>query len=860
MLPDDPEAWLSGEVLDMNTFDKISFLSDQPRDSVAFLECFMETQIFASFLHTRTKMMLSETCVPTCFDKLLQAKRVDECEHPIPATPTLMGRKLAASFSSIRNNMPEAPMSPKAANNVIKRNEIDYTVAQPLTPPSLRKMHAFSASTDPKEPSSLKPPVLLPRSSRHIIDIDTGMAVEVKASSAIETDLDEIFNLPETPKASAAAKPCSPLTAPRSVSSINASLIAPPRKPLQQDHEISWKSNSLVRRSQKHREDPGRRPETVGRSIMQSVSRWQMNINTGTLDMQSHQEFIAALLDECAIKTKKIVLLNLGSDTARSLGHSVVLGFEDSLIASFCDMIERMCRHGSKFHRENSYLWKILEVASLRHLSPTVQQSIQAAKDLSSLKTNIGRARAFIRLLIERKDISSSLEEIISNEWTLHDCFKEHALFRNEEAREQVVTHLLSLSTVQTKCFSEVYPVFQTVYEITIRTSKKFMSGTSANIFFTAIGSKGTLGPFMRHKGSAFATSGIDNFEVPSPFIGSIKYVKVSHDNSGLSPAWILDSVTVEDKLLSKAYEFSCGSRIQADENTPEPSVTLQKRPTKNAFDSPQLTSMQRRSSISSMLSCSQVTILTASIVKEIDKMIEILASVVNKLIRFYYPLDQPTEADSTRSSDDEISREARRMLKSELSVDDCHTLAALLLGNDRTMSLLSSKYPSSFSFSADLDHHADDDSTCLVPALLSIFSFGFRAKMALGPKKHVWDFVHRAARQMTPGDLISDPATTLIATVAEANRLRWPKRVKFEYFVITGAKRKLLHVWFSLLCDASTKTNTHEQPNILQHEDRSAAVEAILRYMVDFSFVILDRLSYQVQADGDKIGSWIVA
>jgi hypothetical protein len=63
----------------------------------------------------------------------------------------------------------------------------------------------------------------------------------------------------------------------------------------------------------------------------------------------------------------------------------------------------------------------------------------------------------------------------------------------------------------------------------------------------------------MRHKGSAFATGGIDNFEVPSPFIGSIKvssivayssymylcyqsqYVKVSHDNSGLSPAWILD-------------------------------------------------------------------------------------------------------------------------------------------------------------------------------------------------------------------------------------------------------------------------------------------------------------------------------
>jgi hypothetical protein len=65
----------------------------------------------------------------------------------------------------------------------------------------------------------------------------------------------------------------------------------------------------------------------------------------------------------------------------------------------------------------------------------------------------------------------------------------------------------------------------------------------------------------------------------------------------------------------------------------------------------------------------------------------------------------------------------------------------------------------------------------------------------------------------------------------------------KFTLHTMRPSYRQAIPIVTKLqLCDASTKTNTHEQPNILQNEDRSAAVEAILRYMVDFSFAILVR------------------
>jgi hypothetical protein len=39
-----------------------------------------------------------------------------------------------------------------------------------------------------------------------------------------------------------------------------------------------------------------------------------------------------------------------------------------------------------------------------------------------------------------------------------------------------------------------------------------------------------------------------------------------------------------------------------------------------------------------------------------------------------------------------------------------------------------------------------------------------------------------------------------MVSAVADANCSGWPKAVRFEYFIFSGAANKMLHVWFHLV------------------------------------------------------------
>lgn len=45
-------------------------------------------------------------------------------------------------------------------------------------------------------------------------------------------------------------------------------------------------------------------------------------------------------------------------------------------------------------------------------------------------------------------------------------------------------------------------------------------------------------GPVYRKKGPNFSTGGVDTSSTSSAFLGPIKCVQLSHDNSGIAPAW----------------------------------------------------------------------------------------------------------------------------------------------------------------------------------------------------------------------------------------------------------------------------------------------------------------------------------
>ena len=145
------------------------------------------------------------------------------------------------------------------------------------------------------------------------------------------------------------------------------------------------------------------------------------------------------------------------------------------------------------------------------------------------------------------------------------------------------------------------------------------------------------------------------------------------------------------------------------------------------------------------------------------DRVIEHLACAVNNLIRFFHPLNAVSDA-QTKQTDEDASEKLRRQLKTVLSLDECYTLATLILGKTRVASTIAESPQVVVRQGSvelvDGDELRDDDDEDgapqqmeLVPALADVFRFGFRAKTVLGPSKHIWDFINRATRKISPGD-----------------------------------------------------------------------------------------------------------
>ena len=58
-----------------------------------------------------------------------------------------------------------------------------------------------------------------------------------------------------------------------------------------------------------------------------------------------------------------------------------------------------------------------------------------------------------------------------------------------------------------------------------------------------------------------------DEFILECPALGTLKRLRISHDNSGVSPGWFLDKVIVDDLETSRVYEFPCGRWLAKDED-----------------------------------------------------------------------------------------------------------------------------------------------------------------------------------------------------------------------------------------------------------------------------------------------------
>ena len=104
-------------------------------------------------------------------------------------------------------------------------------------------------------------------------------------------------------------------------------------------------------------------------------------------------------------------------------------------------------------------------------------------------------------------------------------------------------------------------------YEIIVITGDEKGAGTDANVFITVHGSNGDSGRRqLRQKfRNLFEREQTDRFLLEMLDMGELQRVKVEHDNSGLSPGWLLDRVEVTNLANGVTTIFLCGKWLDIE-------------------------------------------------------------------------------------------------------------------------------------------------------------------------------------------------------------------------------------------------------------------------------------------------------
>lgn len=111
-------------------------------------------------------------------------------------------------------------------------------------------------------------------------------------------------------------------------------------------------------------------------------------------------------------------------------------------------------------------------------ISPLARDLIDDLKIIHTLrdvKTDVGKARAFIKLSLEKKKLSEHLKTLIDDQDLLEALYKPYAFLRCEEEREQFLTYLFTLQAVDLPCFT-------TTFVSVINTRRMNSHGSTTNL------------------------------------------------------------------------------------------------------------------------------------------------------------------------------------------------------------------------------------------------------------------------------------------------------------------------------------------------------------------------------------------
>ncbi|XP_034936664.1 DENN domain-containing protein 5B isoform X2 [Chelonus insularis] len=610
---------------------------------------------------------------------------------------------------------------------------------------------------------------------------------------------------------------------------------------------------------------------------------------------QANWTFVEKLLKDCKSKTKRMLVEKMGSE-AVALGHgteSLVDLEENTLVASLCDLLERVWSHGLQNKQGKSALWShlsmyqeldecndsaksidphflspapkpsiktnksytlrdrlvssiktrnIYEIAScikenlhdlsnlaletdvsptrgnekratgekksigpehLRPLPDSLTFDIRNVQAMTEIKTHIGYARAWVRLALEKKLLSRHLKTLLSNTTLLRSQYKRSAFLRCEEEKEQFLYHLLTLNAVDYFCFTNNYPTTKLPYRVIIFPSRKASAATtSANGWVVISGTLCETNPVPIPKGAL-------EFVFHHKNLGVLSTLRIGHDNSGLSPKWMVEHVVVRNEVTGHTFKFPCGRWLGRGIDDGSTERLLVGALVPRSIDSEELVE-----TCSTPPRCRSPSIPRKPTLSP-DELQHMLGEAVNAIVKFHYRRD-PQDG----------------------------SLTALLCGEGG-----------------------------LVPSLEQTFLYGFKNQRIFGRNFYVWDYLLRVKENFEMSLLeemdeyskrlnrdrrfnaennqrftifrcychLIDQINTFSHTLG--------KDGKFQLFICLAAREQLLHPMLRPMSDARSTIEMYEESSFLRNPTLLNFLIHILEPLSEFHIVLEKSLTHGISS-----------
>uniref|UniRef100_A0A8C2JII4 DENN/MADD domain containing 5B n=1 Tax=Cyprinus carpio TaxID=7962 RepID=A0A8C2JII4_CYPCA len=740
----DLESWLTNRE-QMHNFDKASFLSDQPEPYLPFLSHFIETQMFATFIDNKIMSQWEEKePLLRVFDGRIEKARLYNVRAP-----------------SLRSSVYQKCTFLKESAQAIEQRlrKIDHTAIHP-----------------------------------HLLDMKIGQGK---------------YQQGFFPKLQADVLASGPT-----------------------NNKWSNRTCSTQRRVDRHRQQndhlvlDNELKETLG---LFNLRQPKLSDLSPAVIAQTNWKFVEGLLKECKMKTKRMLVEKMGRE-AVELGHGEanITGLEENtLIASLCDLLERIWSHGLQVKQGKSALWshllhyqareekneqlsespvsngqekrKLESSVGLPALRVSLIQDMRHIQSMGEIKTDVGRARAWIRLSLEKKLLSQHLKQLLSNHALTKKLYKRYAFLRCEEEKEQFLFHLLSLNAVDYFCFTSVFTTIMIPYRAVIIPIKKLSNAmTTSNPWLCVSGELGDSGILQITKNVLEMTFDCQN-------LGKLTTVQLGHDNSGLLAKWLVDCVMVRNEITGHTYKFPCGRWLGkgVDDGSLERVLIGEFVVPCSDDDGGRGTKTPPLQRSPSQIRRISITSLTGRGNKPTTVQIqESIGEAVNNIIKHFH------KPEKERGS-----------------------LTVLLCGEGG-----------------------------LVWALEQFFHHGFRSARIFQKNVFVWDFYEKVVAFVENADQIGDLQETpeplglncesFCRYVNAINTM--PRNIgkdgKFQLLVCLGARDRMLPQWLPLLAECPVVTRMYEENALLRDKLTVSSLVAVLETLHDFPITLESSLTKSVE------------